>query len=222
MNILIVSAHDDAKSHTGQLYNTALGILERSGHKVSNSVLYAQDFNPVTSKLDFATNSGVHAEYIYEQQRSVNTGSGFSPDIKTEMDKVADADLILFHFPLWWGGPPAILKGWAERVLAMGFAWNTDNKYQSGLMKGKKALISVTVGDPESFYSADGMHNATVEQHLYGLLHRTLAFCGFDVHKPYIMFNTTAASSGEIEMGINKYRAFIADLENNKDFIYKS
>jgi NAD(P)H dehydrogenase (quinone) len=220
-SILIISAHDDPKSFVAAMHNTALGVFERTQKKVTVSDLYAQGFNPVASALDFKIKSNIHANYMFEQQRAVNTGSGFSPDLQAEMDKVKNADIIIIHFPLWWSGPPAILKGWIERVLAMGFAWDANNRYSKGLMKGKKVLLSVSVGDPESYYSTEGMHRATVTQHLYGLVHSTLAFCGFDVIKPHIISNVTAASQDELESKLEEYRLMLQTVESTDNFAYK-
>lgn len=217
----MVTAHDDPKSYVASLHNSALSVLERAGHTVVNSELYVQKFNPVTSSLDFNTSSGAHADYMYEQQRAINTGSGFSPDIQAEMDKVKSADLIILNFPLWWGGPPAILKGWLDKVLAMGFAWNADSKYQQGLMRGKKVLVTLAVGDPESFYGPNGMHRASVQQHLYGLLHSTLAYCGFDVLSPFVVMNTTAAAPEELASSLEQYSKFLSNIESTSSFIYK-
>lgn len=221
MNILLVSAHDDPKSYVAALHNTALGVLERAQHKVVVSDLYAQQFNPVASSIDFKTSSGTHANYMFEQQRAVNTGAGFSPDVDGEMKKISDADLIIIHLPLWWGGAPAILKGWFERVFAMGFAWNSENRYSEGLLKGKRVLVTVSVGDPSSFYSAEGMHGATVEQHLYGLTHGTLAFCGMDVYKPFVVHNVTAADQDELEKHIESYRDLLLSIDSYGTYIYK-
>jgi NAD(P)H dehydrogenase (quinone) len=221
MNVLVVSAHDDPKSYVAALHNTALGVLERAENKVVVSDLYAQQFNPVTSLLDFKTTSGIHANYMFEQQRSVNTGSGFSPDLQSEMDKITNAELIIIHFPLWWGSVPAILKGWFDRVFAMGFAWNSENRYSNGLLKGKKVLLTVSVGDPKSYYSADGMHKASVEQHLYSITHNTLAFCGLDVMKPVIIDNVTASSQTELESKLEDYRTMLQSIDSNSSFIYK-
>lgn len=221
MNILVVTAHDDPKSLVAALHNTALGVLERQGHKVSVTELYSQRFNPIATPADFEVRSVTHANYMFEQQRTVNTGGKFSPDIQSEMDKIKAAELIIFHFPLWWGGPPAVLKGWIDRVLAMGFAWGPENRYDKGLLRGKKVLLTVTVGDPLTYYSTDGMHRASVEQHLYGLLHNTLAFCGLDVLKPCVIANTTAGSHDELDAGVLHYRDFIQSIESNKTFIYR-
>jgi len=221
MNVLVISAHDDTKSFVAALHNTALGVFDRTTHKVMVTDLYAQQFNPVASSLDFKTSSGTHANYMFEQQRAVNTGSGFSPDLQAEMDKVAQADLIVIHFPFWWSGPPAILKGWFERVLAMGFAWNANSRYARGLLKGKKVLLTVSVGDPESYYAADGMHRATVEQHLYGLTHSTLAFCGLDVYEPFVISNVTAASQEDLDAKLESYRLLLASINDYDSYVYK-
>jgi NAD(P)H dehydrogenase (quinone) len=42
------------------------------------------------------------------------------PDVRAEADKIVAADVIMFHFPLWWFAPPAILKGWLDRCLVHG------------------------------------------------------------------------------------------------------
>lgn len=221
MNVLVVTAHDDSKSFVAALHNTALGVLERTDHKIVVSDLYALDFNPIASSIDFKTSSVSHANYMFEQLRAVNTGEGFSPDIESEMKKVKDADVIIIHFPLWWGGPPAILKGWFERVFAMGFAWNSDNRYKKGLLSRKKVLLTVSAGDPDSFYEADGIHRATVEQHLYSITHRTLAFCGMDVYKPYVITNVTAADKAELDRAVEDYRNMLISLDTYEKYIYK-
>ena len=221
MNILIVSAFISPQSLTAALHNAALGTLERAGHTVSVTSLYSQQFNPVASTLDFTVSSGVSANYMFEQQRTANTQSEFSPDIQTEMKKVSDADIILFHFPLWWGSPPAIMKGWFERIFAMGFAWDADHRYEQGLLKGKRALICVNAGDPDAYYSADGMHRASIVQHLYPLLHGTLAFCGMDVLQPIIVSNVTAADSAQTDMQIKDYQTILGSIEQFNKYLYK-
>jgi NAD(P)H dehydrogenase (quinone) len=221
MTILLISAHDDPRSFVGAIHNTALATLERAGHKVLVTDLYAQGFNAVASSIDFKTKSGVHANYMFEQQRSINTKNGFSPDIQGEMDKVSQADLIIFHFPLWWASVPAILKGWFDRVFAMGFAWSAEGRYNTGLLRGKRALLVASTGDPISYYQSDGMHRATVEQHLYVITHHTLAFCGFDVLQSVIISNTTAASETETAEDLKSYATLLESIDQQADYIYK-
>ena len=102
----------------------------------------------------------------------------------------------------------------------MGFAWNADARFDKGLLRGKRALIVTTVGDPESFYSVDGMHRASVEQHLYSLTHNTLAFCGLDVLESFIVHNTTAASKEDLETSVERYRTMLQSI-NQAPLLYK-
>ena len=46
---------------------------------------------------------------------------------------------IILHFPLWWFGVPAILKGWFDRVLVKGFAYDAGKVFATGLLRGKTA-----------------------------------------------------------------------------------
>ena len=64
---------------------------------------------------------------------------GFAPDIKAEMDKVVWCATLIFQFPLWWFSIPAILKGWVDRVFAMGFAYGGSHIYETGVFRGKRA-----------------------------------------------------------------------------------
>jgi NAD(P)H dehydrogenase (quinone) len=56
------------------------------------------------------------------------------------------ADLLILQFPIWWFGMPAILKGWADWVLARGFAYVAGRKYDTGMFRGKTAMVAATTG----------------------------------------------------------------------------
>lgn len=207
MKYLVVTAHDDPKSLVAALCNTTLGVLQRdSNSEVVLSDLFATEFHPTATGTDFTTRANSHINYMLEQQRAANTPGGFSPDIEKEIEKLRSADTIILHFPLWWGSVPAVLKGWIDRVFAMGVAWDSRARYQDGLLKGKSILCVITTGDPQSFYTPAGQHHATVEQHLYSLLHSTFAMCGLAVYHPYIIYDTTAGSQQTIEEAIELYR----------------
>jgi NAD(P)H dehydrogenase (quinone) len=68
--------------------------------------------------------------------------------------KISWVDYLIFQFPLWWTEPPAILKGWFDRVFAKEFAYDNGATYEKGLLKGKKALLSfTTAGGPDIYGS---------------------------------------------------------------------
>ena len=147
MNVLIVYAHPEPRSFNGSLKDVAVRTLQALGHEVVVSDLYAMAFQPVVGPADFL-GERANAQTLSiprEQTRAYETGT-LAPDIVAEQDKLRRANLVIFHFPLWWFGMPAILKGWADRVLARGFAYVAGRKYDTGLLAGRLAMISTTTG----------------------------------------------------------------------------
>ena len=189
MNVLIVYAHHEPGSFTTAMKNVALQALEAQGHSVVVSDLYAQGFSAVAQKWDFVTTSGGHFNYMLEQKHAANLEMSFSPDILGEIQKLKAADIVLFITPIWWMSVPAILKGWFDRVLAMGVAWDNDKIYENGLMRGKQAILIAAAGQPEAYFQQEGRHRATPNQLLYPINHTTLGFCGFNVHEPFVALN---------------------------------
>src|SRR4051812_12135224 len=169
--------------------NVALQALESSGNSVVVSDLYAQGFSAVAQKWDFVTTSGGHFNYMLEQKHAANLEMSFSPDILGEIQKVQAADLILFITPIWWLSVPAILKGWFDRVLAMGVAWDTGKIFENGMMRGKQAITVAAAGGPAEYFKVDGRYRATPSQMLYPINYGTLGACGFNIHEPYIALN---------------------------------
>jgi NAD(P)H dehydrogenase (quinone) len=174
--------------------NVVLQALESAGHSVVVSDLYAQGFSAVAQKWDFVTTSGGHFNYMLEQKHAANLEMSFSPDILGEIQKLKAADIVIFIAPLWWMSVPAILKGWFDRVLAMGVAWDNDKIYENGLLRGKQAMLVAASGQPESYFRSDGRHRATPSQLLYPINHTTLAYCGFNVHESFVALNILDAS----------------------------
>jgi NAD(P)H dehydrogenase (quinone) len=221
MNILLVYAHDEASSLTAAFNNISQEVLTQAGHSVVVSDLYGVGFHSTAERYDFTTLSGQHFNYMNEQQVAAAQDWAYSPDIVEELQKIQTADIILFHFPLWWNAPPAILKGWLDRVLTKGTAWDAEHIFSTGKYRGKIAGVVVTAGDPESYYRMDGVHKATVQQMLYPLLHGTLAYCGFNVLEPFIAHGLTAANEFAIDEQLRAYRAKLEKLETYPHFIYK-
>ena len=178
--------------------NVAFETLSRQGHSVTVSDLYGEGFTPTAQKWDFATMSGKHFNYMLEQKHASALEMSFSPDIVGEIEKVKAADLILFVAPLWWMGLPAIMKGWFDRVLAMGFAWDGGKFYESGLLRGKQAMLILSCGHPPDYYSPSGLHKATMTQMLHPINFGTLAFCGMNVHEPYVAMNVLGANQSSL------------------------
>ncbi len=145
-NILIVHAHHEPKSFTSALARAAAETLTEQGHKVDFSDLYPMKFDPVSDRRNFTT---VRDPNFFKQQQEELYAAehlGFAPEIEVEMQKLERCDLLVFSFPLWWFGLPAILKGWVDRVFAYGRIYARGRWYDKGLGRGKRAMVLITTG----------------------------------------------------------------------------
>jgi NAD(P)H dehydrogenase (quinone) len=219
LNVFIVYAHHEPGSFTGAMKNAAIRTLEDQGHNVTLSDLYGQGFSAVAQKWDFVTVSGSHFNYMLEQKHSANLQNSFSPDIVGEIQKLQNADIVLIISPIWWFSVPAILKGWFDRVLAMGVAWDTGRFYENGLMRGKQAMLAVCGGHPAEFFKVNGRHRANPHQLLHPLNHSTLAFCGFNVHEPFIALNVMSANDASREKALKDFEFRIRNLESSPQWL---
>jgi NAD(P)H dehydrogenase (quinone) len=185
MNILIVFAHPEPQSFNGALLECARAHLLRSGHRVEVSDLYASQFNPCAGPADYVerANPGVY-EYRAEMKHAL-AGPGYVSQIAAEQDKLRWCDLLILQFPMWWFAPPAILKGWIDRVMTYGFAYTPTQRFEDGLLKGRRALVSVTTGARESVFAPDGM-DGDIHRILWPLQNGVLRYVGFDVLPPFI------------------------------------
>jgi NAD(P)H dehydrogenase (quinone) len=187
MKVLIVFAHPEFKSFNGAMFQTAIATLKAAGHDVQYSDLYTMKFDPVSDRRNFT--SVKDAEYFKQQMEELHateTG-GFTPEIEAEMQKLEWCDLMIWQFPLWWFSVPAILKGWVDRVFAMGRVYNREHIYETGRFRGKKAMLALTVGGTKDAY-LDGGFNGDINAILRPIQRGMLQFTGFDVLAPYIVY----------------------------------
>ena len=183
MNVLIVHAHPEPQSFCTALKSTAVQELKALGHQVQVSDLYNMGFNPVASAADFSDRANpAYCVYALEQRHGVETGS-IAPDIQVELDKLLWCDLLILNFPLYWCSTPAILKGWIDRVFVSGKVYGGKRFYNHGGLKGKRAMLSVTLGGPESLFGKEGIHGP-LEDMLKHLLQGTLAYTAWMCCRP--------------------------------------
>jgi putative NADPH-quinone reductase len=101
MRALVVHAHPVAASFNRVLNELVCATLEARGHEVRNLDLYAENFMPVMSE---AERLGYHDE-----------GGNIAP-VRAHLEQLAWCSGLVFVYPTWWYGQPAILKGWLDRV----------------------------------------------------------------------------------------------------------
>jgi NAD(P)H dehydrogenase (quinone) len=195
MNVLLVFAHPSNDSYNAALKSAAIEALTERGASIKISDLYEMNFNPVASMNDVVAPKNVEEVPL---------------ELRLEREKVEWADYILFQFPMWWTSVPAILKGWFDRVFAAGFAYG-PGIYNQGNFKGKRAMLSFTVGGKNlNSYGPRGI-KGDMEERLFGIHHEILYFSGMDVLEPFIV----PAHAGEEEriVFIEMLKSKIANLE---------
>ncbi|WP_395614443.1 NAD(P)H-dependent oxidoreductase [Allosphingosinicella sp.] len=187
IRVLIVLAHPEPTSFNAALAAEATSALQSAGHEVRVSDLHAMAFDPVSDRRNFLTAADPVRFDQQAEESFASRNDGFAPGLQAEMDKLAWCDLVIFQFPLWWLGMPAILKGWIDRVFALGRAYGGGRWFANGYFAGKTAMLSVTIGGAEAGYSSKGLYGRSVQDILYPISHGVLAFTGFAVAEPFIV-----------------------------------
>ncbi len=135
MNISVILAHPNPQSFNHAIAQTATDELRQNGHKVRFHDLYAEKFDPILLDAEIPP-TAIIADQVEEHCR-----------------EVASADGVVIVHPNWWGQPPAILKGWIDRILRPGVAYNfleedAGEGVPVGLLKAKIALVFNTSNTP--------------------------------------------------------------------------
>jgi len=136
MKILIILAHPNPESLNHAIANTALNTLEKLGHEVTLHDLYAEGFNPILPKPE------------------LRTGALVPDSIEYQSRELTQADGLIVVHPNWWAQPPAILKGWLDRVIRPGVAYRFGPKENGeigpiGMLKIKTGLVFNTSNTPK-------------------------------------------------------------------------
>jgi NAD(P)H dehydrogenase (quinone) len=213
MNVLIVHAHPETSSFNRALTNVALKTLTELGHDVRISDLYAMKWKATLDTQDFRERVSLERFEPSQEQEHAQACRSISPDVENEQHKVAWADLVIFQFPMWWFSMPAILKGWIDRVLSRGFAYSSGRKYDTGLLKGKKAMLSLTTGTASSLYEANGI-DGDLHHILWPIHNGTLAYTGFTVLPPVASWMPAQSSRMERDTYLNIYADRLRNLDN--------
>ncbi|MFW6694408.1 NAD(P)H-dependent oxidoreductase [Streptomyces sp. MAR4 CNX-425] len=198
MNILWLFAHPDHRSLNAALRDDGVRALRDAGHEVRQSDLYGMGFKAVLDADDYPPRGVDPAAddgrlLVGDAQEDAWRAGSVSPDIAAEHEKLAWADALVVHFPLWWFGPPAILKGWFDRVLVQGLASKVKDedgrtrRYGDGGLAGKRAIVVTSVGAREASFGPRGIHGH-IDEVLWPLHHGTFFYTGMAPLPPFVVY----------------------------------
>ena len=128
MKISIILAHPDKNSFNSAIAKCCFETLAANGHTIYLHDLYEEKFDALLPGHEIPRT----AELPY--------------DVEKHCDEICSVDGIIVVHPNWWGQPPAILKGWIDRVFRPGIAYEFEEGDSGegvpvGLLKAKSALV---------------------------------------------------------------------------------
>jgi NAD(P)H dehydrogenase (quinone) len=227
VNTLIVYAHPEPDSLNGSLKDLAVATLRAAGHAVRVSDLHAMRWKAVLDADDFGESVSSPLRVPLDSGRAFDAGT-LTADVVTEQKKLVWANTIIFQFPLWWYTMPAILKGWVDRVFTYHFAYgvgeHSDTKYGErfgeGTLAGRRALLSVTAGGPQSHYSARGI-NGPIEDLLFPIEHGILYYPGLEVLPPFVLYGADRMTSEAYSRAADAWRQRLLALETTAPIAFR-
>lgn len=136
MKISIILANPDEKSFNHEIANTSIKTLNKNGYELYFHDLYKENFDPLLPKDEIPIDGNVPG------------------NIMNYCNEISSSDGVIIIHPNWWGQPPAILKGWIDRVLRPGIAYkfvegDKGDGIPVGLLKAKSAIIFNTSNTPD-------------------------------------------------------------------------
>jgi putative NADPH-quinone reductase len=155
-NILVINGHPNNESFNSGLADAyKKGALE-SGYNVDEIVIADLDFNP-------------NLQFGYQKRMELE------PDLLEAWEKIKSADHLVWVHPVWWGGFPAMMKGFIDRLFLPGITFQPreNSVWWDKLLTGKTARIISTMDQPGWYYKWIN-HQPSINQLKKG----TLEFCG--------------------------------------------
>jgi NAD(P)H dehydrogenase (quinone) len=159
MNILVIYAHPNENSYCSAIKNKLLSGLEVNINTIRIHDLYYSGFNPILSK-----------EEIIDYPKTLNKNEQvqkFQHDIKW-------ASVICMIYPVWWYGPPAILKGYIDKIITEGFAFDFVDDHAIPRLTDKKMILIQT-------YDADENMEMDLNEGIsFKSMHNIWSYCGIE------------------------------------------
>jgi putative NADPH-quinone reductase len=133
MRILVVFAHPVESSFHAALHRTIVAGLRNAGHEVDDCDLYAEGFDPVMRRAERASyhdttrNRGLVASYVA---------------------RLLSAEALVFCYPVWSYGPPAMMKGFFDRLFIPGVAFDLVDGRIVRKLRFRRLIVVTSYGQP--------------------------------------------------------------------------
>lgn len=157
MKYALIIAHPSADSFTASMAKAYAAALTAEGHEALVRDLYRMDFDP---RL---------------QAGEIPRPAGFTPgeDVRAERELLHDVKAFAFFYPVWFNAPPAMLKGYIDRVFGMGFGYGMGENGNEPLLSGRSLVSVSSSGAPKSWMVETGAWDAMrklFDEHVAGVV----------------------------------------------------
>ena len=142
MRAVVVVTHPCEQSFTRASCEAAVRGLERGGHEVTVLDLYAMGFQPAMSNLE---------RVAYHGDNPI-----VDPLVAQSVAALRQAQMLVFVYPTWWSGLPAMLKGWLEKTMLpdVAFVFNDDHRVRPGLTHVRRIVGISSYGSSKTYVHA--------------------------------------------------------------------
>lgn len=175
---VIVFAHPYAQSFNAVIKDEVIKVLAVQGHSAHLIDLYQNEFNPTLSSTD-----------LKDYAKGVSTDEW----VLRYQNELAHCNHLILIFPIWWYDAPAIFKGFIDKVLLPGFAFDENSEGLVGRLKHIQTTTVITTSEVETDFMIHELGNPIETK----LLNTTLSICGIGGNKRW--FNCDHIASGTLE-----------------------
>jgi NAD(P)H dehydrogenase (quinone) len=161
MKHAVILAHPNTDSFCASIARTSVEELGALGHAAELRDLYAMGFDPRLMAREVPSDRGFHA----------------ATDVENERRRLQDADSFIFVYPFWFNAPPAMLKGYVDRVFGLNFGYAPGFGCVEPLLTGRSLLSFSTSGAPDHWVNSTGALKALMN--VFDL--HVAAVCGMSV-----------------------------------------
>jgi len=138
---LVVLGHPSPSSFNAAIANRYAEAVRATHQDAVLRDLYALGFDPL----------------LKEAERTSNGADGVSSDVQGELAFLKQCDVLTFIYPLWFGMPPAIIKGYIDRILGAGFRLDDIGQAREGVLRGKRLAVITTSASRLPWLEEHGM-----------------------------------------------------------------
>ncbi|MEB2775923.1 NAD(P)H-dependent oxidoreductase [Algoriphagus sp. D3-2-R+10] len=136
----------------------------------------------------------------------------FNISIQAEQEALFEAEVVIWHHPIYWYSCPPLMKQWMDLVLEFGWAYGPGGIY----LKGKYVVTSITTGGSQEAYQHDGRNNYKIEDFLRPF-EQTARLCNMTYLPPFHVAGTHKITATELREKAKSYKELLLCFRDEPD-----